>query len=112
MRCWRRASATGARLTLRPLSRFSGVSSSRSFGFKRVESRVDVELLNIPRSYVDKYDELIGRVTREQANDATRARISPRDLTIVVVATASEVAPAFERLPGVRSLEVVPFDRN
>lgn len=79
---------------------------------KRVESRVDVELLNIPRSYVDKYDELIGRVTREQANDATRARISPRDLTIVVVATASEVAPAFERLPGVRSLEVVPFDRN
>jgi len=61
---------------------------------------------------VDKYDGLIARVTREQANDATRARISPRDLIIVVVATASEVASSFERLPGVRSLEVVPFDRN
>jgi hypothetical protein len=30
----------------------------------------------------------------------------------VVVATASEVAGSFEQLPGVRSLEIVPFDRN
>jgi hypothetical protein len=27
------------------------------------------------------------------------------------VATANEVATSFERLPGVRSLEIVPFDR-
>jgi zinc protease len=79
---------------------------------KRLEARLDVELLDIPRSYVDKYDQLVARVTRQEANDATRARISPRDLIIVVVATASEVASSFERLPGVRSLEIVPFDRN
>jgi zinc protease len=79
---------------------------------KRLESRLDVELLDIPRRYVDKYDQLVARVTQQQANDATRARISPRDLTIVVVATASEVASSFERLPGVRSIEIVPFDRN
>jgi zinc protease len=78
---------------------------------KRLEARLDVELLGIPRSYVDKYDQLVARVTRQQANDATRARISPRDLIIVVVATATEVASAFERLPGVKSLQVVPFDR-
>jgi zinc protease len=77
---------------------------------KRLESRLDVELLGIPPSYVDNYDERIARVTRAQANEATRARISPRDLTIVVVATASEVASSFEKLPGVRSVEVVPFD--
>jgi zinc protease len=78
---------------------------------KRLEARLDVELLGIPRSYVDKYDELVARVTRREANDATRARISTRDLSIVVVATASEVTGSFERLPGVRSLEIVPFDR-
>jgi zinc protease len=79
---------------------------------KRLETRLDVELLDIPRSYVEKYDQLVARVTRQEANDATRARISPRDLIIVVVATASEVAGSFEQLPGVRSLEIVPFDRN
>jgi zinc protease len=79
---------------------------------KRLETRLDVELLDIPRSYVDKYDQLVARVTRQEANDATRARISPRDLIIVVVATASEVASSLEQLPGVASLEIVPFDRN
>lgn len=79
---------------------------------KRLESRLDVELLGVPRSYVEKYDELVAGVSRQQADDATRARISTRDLTIVVVATASEVARAFERLPGVKSLEIVPFDRR
>ncbi|MGB8330705.1 MAG: pitrilysin family protein [Polyangiales bacterium] len=78
---------------------------------KRLEARLDVELLGIPKSYVDKFDQLVARVTKKQADDATRSRISTRDLSIVVVATASEVASSFERLPGVRSLEIVPFDR-
>jgi zinc protease len=78
---------------------------------KRLESRLDVALLGIPRSYVEKYDELVASVTKRQADDATRRRISTRDLTIVVVATAKDVASSFERLPGVRSLEIVPFDR-
>ena len=78
---------------------------------KRLEARLDVELLGIPRSYIDKYDQRIAAVTRQQANEATRARISTRDLTIVVVATANEVASSFERLSGVKSLEIVPFDR-
>lgn len=79
---------------------------------KRLEARLDIELLGIPRSYVEKHDQLVARVTRQQANEATRARISTRDLVIVVVATASDVASSFERLPGVSSLEIVPFDRN
>lgn len=76
---------------------------------KRLESRIDVDLLGVPRRYVDRYDELIAGVTRKQANATTRARISSRDLVIVVVATATDVADAFERLPGVTSLDVVPF---
>ncbi len=77
---------------------------------KRLESRIDVEVLGIPRKYVDQHDQLVAAVTKRQADEAVRARISPRDLCIVVVATASEVAVSFERLPGVKSLEIVPFD--
>jgi zinc protease len=76
----------------------------------RLEADIDVELLGVPRRYVTRHDELVQSVTREQARDATRARIRPEDLTIVVVATADEVAPAFQTLPGVRSVEVVPYD--
>jgi len=79
---------------------------------KRLESRLDIELLDIPRSYVEKYDALVAGVSVQEANDATRARISTRDVTIVVVATASQVAGAFERLPGVESMEIVPYDRG
>jgi zinc protease len=78
---------------------------------KRLEARIDIELLGIPRSYVEDYDELVAGVTRQQANQATQARISSRDLVIVAVATASQVKRSFEMLPGVTSLEVVPFDR-
>lgn len=77
---------------------------------KRVEASLDVELLGIPRRFIDAHDELISGVTQERANEATRARISHRDVTLVVVATAASVARSFEALPGIRSVEVVPFD--
>jgi hypothetical protein len=103
-------SADCAALQLDLLKRWvDGGTKKADLGFAQ---RYLVELLDIPRSYVEKYDQLVARVTRQEANDATRARISPRDLIIVVVATASEVAGSFEQLPGVRSLEIVPFDRN
>jgi zinc protease len=79
---------------------------------KRLDARLDVELLGIPRAYFEKHDELVGRVTWEEATEATRSRISSRDLTIVVVASAADVVGSFERLPGVSSLEIVPFDRS
>jgi zinc protease len=78
---------------------------------KRLEARIDIELLGIPRSYVEDYDELVAGVTHQQANQATQARISSRDLVVVAVATASEVRSSFETLQGVGSLEVVPFDQ-
>jgi len=77
---------------------------------KRLEAAIDVELLGVPRRYVEKHDELVSSVTRAQAVDATRARIRPGDVTIVLVASADRVAPAFEALPGVRSVEVVAYD--
>ena len=78
---------------------------------KRLEAALDVELLGIPRRYVDDHDRLVAGVTREQANEATAARISTRDLVVVAVATAARVAASFEALAGVKSLQIVPFDR-
>lgn len=78
---------------------------------KRLESRLDIELLGVPRRYVEHHDKLVAQVTRKQARDATRARISKRDLVIVVVATAKDVLSAFEKLPGVKSVEVLPYRR-
>ena len=78
---------------------------------KRMEAHLDVELLGIPRRYVDDHDRLVAEVTLESANRATRSRISTRDLTIVVVASAERLVPAFEALPGVESVEIVPFDQ-
>jgi zinc protease len=82
----------------------------RDTAAKRLEARLDVELLDIPRRYVERHDELVAGVDREQANRATRTRISTRDLTIVVVACAKDVARSFESLPGIASVEVLPFD--
>jgi zinc protease len=79
---------------------------------KRLDARLDVELLGIPRAYFEKHDELVGQVIWQEATEATRSRISSRDLTIVVVASAADVVGSFERLPGVSSLEIVPFDRS
>ena len=76
---------------------------------KRLEARLDVDLLGVPRRYIDKHDELVAMVSTKQANDATRARISPRDLCIVLVATADTVVDSFRALPGVDSVEVVPY---
>ncbi len=76
---------------------------------KRLESRIDIELLGVPRRYVERHDELVADVTPKQAKEATKARISPGDLVIVVVATAKDVEDAFAKLPGVKSVEVVPY---
>jgi zinc protease len=79
---------------------------------KRLESRLDIELLDFPRAYIEKYDQLVGKVSLQDANGATHNRLSTRNLTIVAVATAADVASSFEALPGVKSLEIVPFDRR
>jgi zinc protease len=89
----------------------NGHCFDRDTASKRLESTLDVELLGVPRRYVDSYDALVAGVSRSDAIEATRRRISPRDLAIVVVATAADVATSFESIPGVQSLEVVPFDR-
>ncbi len=78
---------------------------------KRLDAEMEIPLLGLPARHVRDFSGLVRSVTLTQARDATRRRISARDLTIVVVAAASEVASKFEQLPGVTSIEIVPYDR-
>ncbi len=75
---------------------------------KRLEPRIDEDLFDLPIGYYEQYEDRVRAVTRQQSNDAIRARLSSRDLCIVLTATASEVVPALEQLPGVRSVDILP----
>ena len=57
------------------------------------------------------YPERMRAVTLKGANDALRARLSPEDLSIVVVAGAPRVRDELAKLRGVRSVEVWPYTR-
>ena len=111
MERWVQRGITQAELRFAQRYLINGHCFDRDTASKRLESSLDVELLGVPRKYVDSYDDLVAGVTRSEAIEATRRRVSTRDLTIVVVATAAKVAASFESIPGVRSLQVVPFDR-
>ena len=82
----------------------------RDTAFKRLQSRISIDLFSVPPSYVYDYESRIGRVSTQDANRAVARRLSTDDLIIVVVATASQVASSFEEIPGIRSLDIIPFD--
>jgi predicted Zn-dependent peptidase len=79
---------------------------------KRLDQRMDVELLDLPRDYFDRHVERVRAVTLAEANAALRARLSHDDLAIVMVATASEVRDGLAALDGVSRVDVIPFDRE
>jgi zinc protease len=78
---------------------------------KRLDQRVESELFALPADYHSGFVEHVRKVTRAAANQALARRLSRRDQSIVVVATAKDVRADLAALPGVRELRVVPFDR-
>jgi zinc protease len=78
---------------------------------KRLEPRLDAEIHRMPASFYTHFAQHVSTVTREAASGAVRARLSHEDLSIVLVASASQIADGLTKLPGVRQVEVVPFDR-
>ena len=78
---------------------------------KRLDHRLDVELLGFPKNHHSGFLKKLASVTRDDVNEALQRRLSTRDLVISVVGVASELTRGLERLAGVKSVEVVPFDR-
>jgi zinc protease len=77
---------------------------------KRLDQRVETELFDLPPDYQDGFVDRVRKVTRKDANAALARRLSRRDQTIVVVATARELRKDLAALPRVNELRVVPFD--
>jgi zinc protease len=76
---------------------------------KRLEARMEIDLLGVPASHVYDYVNRVKAVTTQRANQAVASRLSAKDLTIVAVASAADIADSFERIPGLDSLQIVPY---
>jgi zinc protease len=78
---------------------------------KRLDQRIDIELLGWPATHHSRFIERVGRVSRDDVRRALPRRLSRRDQVITLVATADELLPELEKLADVQHIEVVPFDR-
>lgn len=76
---------------------------------KRLDPRVECEVYGLKPNYFDDVHDQIGRVTADEASKAVKKRLS-HDLCISVLGTASVLKAPLEALPGISSVEVVPFD--
>ena len=77
---------------------------------KRLDQMVERELLDLPADYFTGHVQRVMQVTTEQVNAALRGRLSADDLLITIVATDAEIGAELRALPGIRQVEVLPFD--
>ena len=78
---------------------------------KRVHQRLDIDLFDLPADYHEKYVDHVQAVTLDQANEATRRRVSTDDLVVSVVGTHAEIGEAVaSAVPGLAKVEVVAYD--
>jgi zinc protease len=78
---------------------------------KRLHQALDVELLDLPKTYYSHYVDHVKAVTPEEASAAVKRRIDPSRLVVTVVGTASELLePVQKVLPGLTRHDVIPFD--
>jgi zinc protease len=80
---------------------------------KRLGQALEAELLDLPADYHTGYLDHVRAVTLESANAAVRARLTPNDLVVIVVGTASEILdPVSKAIPGLVDHQVIPFDHD
>ena len=56
-----------------------------------VSQLADIEFYNLPRDYIDTYQERVDAVTREEANAAARELFPYEDLLILILGKAEEI---------------------
>jgi zinc protease len=78
---------------------------------KRLQQRVDADLISLPSDYHSGYVERVRAVTLDQVNQAIQRRIDPANLVITVVGTYSEIGDKIvAAIPGLSGTQIVPFD--
>ena len=78
---------------------------------KRLDQRLDIELLGWPKRHHSGFIDRVKRVTRDEVLHALQHRLSLRDRVMTIVATADELVPELQKLDDTKQLDVVPFDR-
>ncbi len=80
---------------------------------KRLGQALEVELLELPKDYHSAYVDRVKAVVLEQSNAALKERLTPQDLVVVVVGTASETLEKVkESIPSLESTTVIPFESD
>jgi len=80
---------------------------------KRLWQRIEVDLLDLPRTYYTRYLDHLRDVTLDDVNAALRRRLPVKDLVLSVVCTAEELrAPLEAAIPHLRGTSVLPFDAD
>jgi zinc protease len=80
---------------------------------KRVSQALDEEIYGLPAGYHANYVEHVRAVTLDEVNAAIRLRITPDDLLVTVVGTASEIeGPIRNAIPKLDAVEVIAFDTD
>lgn len=78
---------------------------------KRAHQWLEAVLCELPPGYHERYTRDVAAVTREAANAAVKARLSPKDLVISVVGTHAEIGAKIEAaIPDLAGVTVQPFD--
>lgn len=78
---------------------------------KRVQLRLDSDLLGLPEGHHERYVEHIQAVKLDEANEAIRRRISEDDLLVTVVGTHAQIGDAVAKaIPRLDEVIVVPYD--
>jgi zinc protease len=77
---------------------------------KRLDQRLDIELLGWPKTHHTGFLERCKQVTGDDVLRALHRRLSLRDRVMTIVATADEVVPELRKLDDVQRLDIVPFD--
>lgn len=91
----------------------------RSYAFeidtapKRLGQTLETELLDLPADYHTRYIDHVHDVALERANASVAARLSAKDIVIIVVGTASETLDTVrQKIPDLAATEIVPFDAD
>ncbi|MDB4933043.1 MAG: Zinc protease [Labilithrix sp.] len=80
---------------------------------KRLGQALEAELLDLPADYHTGYLDHVRAVTLESANASVSARLTPNDLVVIVLGTASEILDKVTKaIPGLVEHQVIPFDHD
>jgi len=81
----------------------------RATANQRLFRAIQEEVFELPRGYADEFALRLDSMNVSQVNESIRTCVHPRDLCVVVVATAETLLPALEPM-GWDSVQVEAFD--